>query len=70
MCRRSAMGLAIAWMLVALLDGVFDPPPETLVLPLGYLAIVMIGVTVVAATVVIAFQRAHARADPAALKPE
>jgi len=30
----------------------------------------MIGVVVVAATVVIAFQRAHARADPAALKPE
>jgi len=57
-------------MLVALLAGVFDPPPEALIFPFGYLAIVMIGVVVVAATVVIAFQRAHARADPAALKPE
>jgi putative ABC transport system permease protein len=66
----TATGLAIAWMLVALLAGVFDPPPETLIFPFGYLAIVMIGVTVVAAAVVIAFQRAHARADPAALKPE
>ena len=66
----TATGLAIAWMLVALLAGVFDPPPETLIFPFGYLAIVMIGVAVVAATVVIAFQRAHARADPAALKPE
>jgi len=66
----TATGLAIAWMLVALLAGVFDPPPEAMTIPFDYLAIVMIGVAVVAATVVIGFQRAHARADPAALKPE
>jgi putative ABC transport system permease protein len=65
-----ATGLAIAWMLVSLLAGVFDPPPETLIFPFGYLAIVMAGVAIVAATVVIAFQRAHARADAAALRLE
>jgi putative ABC transport system permease protein len=63
-------GLAIAWMLVALLAGVFDPPPETLIFPFGYLAIVMIGVAVVAASVAVAFERAHARADAAALRME
>ena len=62
--------MKVRLMLVALLAGVFDPPPETLILPFGYLAIVVIGVAVVAATVVIAFQHAHARADPGALKPE
>ena len=66
----TATGLAIAWMLVALLAGVFDPPPEALTIPFGYLAIVTIGVAVVAATVVVIFQRAHARADPAALRSE
>jgi len=55
---------------VALLAGVFDPPPEAVTMPYGYLAIVVIGVAVVAATVVVAFQHAHARVDPAALKAE
>jgi putative ABC transport system permease protein len=63
-------GLAVTWMLVALLSGVFDPPPEAVIMPYGYLAIVVIGVAVVAATVVVAFQHAHARVDPAALKAE
>jgi putative ABC transport system permease protein len=63
-------GRAIAWMLVALLAGVFDPPPETLIFPFGYLAIVMIGVAVVAASVAVAFERVHARADAAALRME
>ena len=30
-------GIITAWMLVKLLTGVFDPPPEGLVYPLGYL---------------------------------
>ncbi len=32
-------GTIIAWMLVKLLTGVFDPPPEALVIPWGYLAL-------------------------------
>ena len=47
-------GLGTSWMLVKLLTGVFDPPPEGLVLPLGYLAalIGLVAASVVAAVVV------------------
>ncbi len=34
------LGAAVADMLVKLLTGVFDPPPEALVVPPGYLAII------------------------------
>jgi putative ABC transport system permease protein len=34
-------GVAIAWMLVKLLTGVFDPPPEALSIPWGYIAILL-----------------------------
>ena len=34
----TGLGLAIAWTLVKVLSGVFDPPPEFLTVPWGYLA--------------------------------
>jgi putative ABC transport system permease protein len=34
-------GVLLAWMLVKLLTGVFDPPPETLSIPVAYLALVI-----------------------------
>lgn len=34
-------GIVTAWLVVKLLTGVFDPPPEGLVLPLGYLALLV-----------------------------
>ena len=34
-------GITTAWMLVKLLSGVFDPPPEALSIPWGYLAVVL-----------------------------
>ncbi|MBN9218349.1 MAG: ABC transporter permease [Mesorhizobium sp.] len=46
-----ASGLMTAWMLVKLLTGVFDPPPEALSVPWTYLAIVL---SLVIASVVIA----------------
>jgi putative ABC transport system permease protein len=33
-----ALAAAIAWMLVKVLTGVFDPPPDVLSVPWGYLA--------------------------------
>jgi len=36
-----ALGTAVAWMLVKVLTGVFDPPPEVLAVPWGYLALVV-----------------------------
>ena len=44
-------GVATAWMLVKLLTGVFDPPPEALAIPWTYLGIVLL---LVAAAVVAA----------------
>ncbi|MFJ6328663.1 MULTISPECIES: FtsX-like permease family protein [unclassified Rhizobium] len=35
-------GVATAWMLVKLLTGVFDPPPEALSIPWSYLSIVLL----------------------------
>jgi len=35
-------GVLAAWMLVKLLTGVFDPPPETLAVPYGYLGLVVL----------------------------
>jgi putative ABC transport system permease protein len=63
-------GFGVAWMLVTMLAGVFDPPPETLTVPVGYLSVALIGAAVVAATTVVIFGRLHSRTDPAALKPE
>ena len=45
-----ALGLGVAQMLVMLLTGVFDPPPEKLAVPLGYLIILL--ATAALATVV------------------
>ncbi|HKN30337.1 MAG TPA: FtsX-like permease family protein [Roseiarcus sp.] len=42
-------GAAAAWMLVRLLSGVFDPPPEALSIPWTYLAFVLCGA--IAATI-------------------
>lgn len=57
-------GWLIAKLLVKLLTGVFDPPPEALVLPWPYLtAVVAVGVAVVATTAMLA--RAAAGRDVA-----
>jgi putative ABC transport system permease protein len=63
-------GFGVAWTLVMMLAGAFDPPPETIVVPYGYIALALLGAAAVAAMVVAGFERAHARTDPAALKPE
>ena len=47
-------GVATAWLLVKLLTGVFDPAPEGLVLPVGYLALLLglVTASVMAAVIV------------------
>ena len=57
-------GVVTAWMLVKLLTGVFDPPPEGLVLPVGYLAL-LIGL--VAASVMLAVTLAESNLRRAAV---
>ncbi|MGJ4859665.1 FtsX-like permease family protein [Labrys sp. La1] len=45
-------GIAIAWMLVKLLTGVFDPPPAALAIPWSYLVVVFLFVVAAVATAV------------------
>ncbi|MFC2967972.1 ABC transporter permease [Acidimangrovimonas pyrenivorans] len=53
-------GVLAAWMLVKLLTGVFDPPPETLAIPFGYLgAVVFMVVLSVAGAVRFARRRSR-----------
>ncbi len=47
-------GVATAWMLVKLLTGVFDPPPEGLSIPWGYLGIVLLLLVAAVVTAVLA----------------
>ena len=63
-------GFVVAWMLVVMLAGVFDPPAEALVVPYWYLSVVLFGAIAVATAVVLAFGMAHRRIDVSALKPE
>ncbi len=63
---RLVVGMIVAWMLVKLLTGVFDPPPEALALPLGYIAamLVAVGLSVIAA---VRMTHAGARKEATAL---
>jgi len=55
-------GIAAAWMLVKLLTGVFDPPPETLAVPAGYLAFLSVLLLIcVAGTIVLASRVARGK---------
>ena len=53
-------GILTAWMLVKLLTGVFDPPPEGLVLPFGYLAL-LVGLVAASVTAAVVLAEASLR---------
>ncbi len=52
-----AAGTVIAWMLVKLLTGVFDPPPEALAMPWGWLMLLIVLVAVSVAGAVLLTMR-------------
>jgi len=56
-------GVAIAWMLTQLLTGVFDPPPEHLAMPYGYLAMTLLA-ALLAVVVAVRVTRRTVRTDP------
>ncbi|MGB8621226.1 MAG: hypothetical protein WCD16_00285, partial [Paracoccaceae bacterium] len=58
-------GIVTAQMMVKLLTGVFDPPPEALVVPWAYLALVAAIITV---SVLIAVLSAAARSERGAVE--
>lgn len=56
-------GVITAWMLVKLLTGVFDPPPETIAIPWGYLLTVLLLIALsIGVAVMIANRRSRAGA--------
>jgi len=64
----TATGFAVAEVLVRLLSGVFDPPPETLAVPWLYLVLVMGAAAVCAAAAVIFMRHLVGRPNPSALR--
>jgi putative ABC transport system permease protein len=62
------IGGTIAYLLVKVLTGIFDPPPSSAALPLGYLAALAGAVVVASVAVVAAVGRLASRAGPAELR--
>ena len=61
-------GFAIAKMLVKVLTGVFDPPPQSLTIPWAYLMLLVALVAAVSVLVVSGVGRWVARAGPGELR--
>ncbi len=55
-----AMGFGVAWMLVKMLTGVFDPPPESMSVPWIYLVILIFAAAVsTIVAVLLAYRQSH-----------
>ena len=63
-------GFGVASVLVVMLAGVFDPPPEAISVPADYILVVILGAVAAATVVTTVFGRLHRRPDVVALKPE
>ena len=61
-------GVAAAWMLVTMLTGVFDPPPETLAVPAGYLAFLLVLLPICVAGAIVLAGRAGRGKEAEALR--
>ncbi|MCU1607729.1 MAG: putative rane protein, partial [Modestobacter sp.] len=64
----AAVAATISYLLVKVLTGIFDPPPSSAALPLGYLAALAGAVVVASVVVVAAVGRLASRAGPAELR--
>ncbi len=62
MASGFAIGWALAWVLVKLMTHVFDPPPDVLAIPWGYLAL-LAGTGFIAMTIAVLMQLRH-RSEP------
>jgi putative ABC transport system permease protein len=63
-----ALGVALAGVLVRMLTGVFDPPPETLTIPVAYLSATTLGTLAIVALTVLMLARRLRAVDLAALR--
>lgn len=64
----TALGFAVAWVLVRLLSGVFDPPPEALAVPWMYLLLIAVAAVACTLTAVRFMLTLARRPDPYALR--
>ena len=64
----TALGFGVAAMLVKVLTGVFDPPPEALAIPWPYLALLAAAATLSTASAVLGAQVASGRSATAAMR--
>jgi putative ABC transport system permease protein len=62
------LGFALAQLLVTVLTGVFDPPPEALAVPWAYLALLVVAALGATAGAVLGAQRAARQAVVVALR--
>ncbi len=64
----AVIAAVVAYLLVKVLTGIFDPPPTAATLPVGYLLALPAGVAVATVLVVAAANRLGSRAGPAELR--
>ncbi len=64
----AAIGTVIAYLLVKVLTGIFDPPPTGLTVPVGYLAALTAGVVAATAAVLAVGAHLAGRAGPSQLR--
>jgi putative ABC transport system permease protein len=64
----AVIGTTIAYLLVKVLTGIFDPPPAAATIPWGYLSLLLALVVAVAVVVVASVGRMVARAGPSELR--
>ncbi len=63
-----AIGTTIAYLLVKVLTGIFDPAPTGLTVPIGYLGALVISVIAASSAVLVVFGRLASRAGPSQLR--
>jgi putative ABC transport system permease protein len=64
----AAIGTTIAYLLVKILTGIFDPAPTGLTVPLAYLTGLVTSVTAISAAVLVVLGRLAGRAGPTQLR--
>jgi putative ABC transport system permease protein len=64
----AAIGVTIAYLLVKVLTGIFDPPPTGLTVPAGYLSALAVSVIAASAAVLAVHGRLAGRAGPSQLR--
>ena len=63
-----AIGVAVGYLLVAMLRGIFDPAPEGLAVPWPFVTVLIVSVTAIGMLVLFVVGRLASRASPSQLR--